>query len=130
MLDARCGDTDTVCLVAAQGKGPKLSYWSKAKFQRKHKALQGKYVFVYRACSHLEAKLIVKREAFSNAVRALAAQLRSADAIADARDERFGEGCHVAMARHDKFDVYCRYSNGYMADVTLPNGTCVVAWRR
>jgi len=129
-FDSKLGDTDTVAIVAKKGKGPKLSYWSKGEFQRKHRDLKGKYVFVYRACKHIDAKGVVKRARFEKYVRSLAVEFRKPDEIADRLDRRFGEGCHVARAKHDQFDVYCRFSNGYMADILLPDGEFVIAWRR
>merc|ERR1712087_776788 len=44
-FDNKLGDTDTVAIVARKGRGPKLSYWSKGEYQRKHRDLNGKYVF-------------------------------------------------------------------------------------
>lgn len=129
-FDKKFGDTDTVAIVADKGKGPKLSYWSKANYQRKDKNLSGKYVFVYRACKHIEAKCVIKKEKFEKFVRDLAMEYKKPHEIADRLDSKFGEGCHVARAKHDQFDVYCRYSNGYMSDILLPNGDFIVAWRR
>merc|ERR1712154_22023 len=121
-FDKIFGDTDTVAIVANKGKGPKLSYWSKANYQRKDKNLNGKYVFVYRACKHIEATNIIKKEKFEKIVHNLSMDYKKPHEIADRLDDKFGEGCHVARANHDRFDVYCRFSNGYMADVLLPNG--------
>jgi len=129
-FDDKFGDTDTVAIVATKGKGPKLSYWSKANYQRKSKNLLGKYVFVYRACKHIEAKMLWNKDKFEQTVKKLSMEYKKPHQIADALDSHFGEGCHVARAKHDQFDVYCRFSNGYMADVLLPNGEFVVAWRR
>ena len=129
--DLKCGDTDTVTIVADRGRGPNTAYWSKGDYNRVNKNCLGKYIMIYRACKHCDANIKVKQDIFESCVKGLCMDnLGHSQLIADKLDCIFGEGCHVSLASHDNFEVFCRYSDGYICEVELPSNDFVVAWRR
>merc|ERR1712228_758784 len=129
--DAKCGDTDTVTIVSDKGMGPNTAYWSKGDYNRVEKDCLGKYIMVYRACKHIESTVKVKQDIFESCVKGICMDnLGHSQLIADKLDCVFGEGCHVSLGSHDDYEVFCRYSDGYICEVELPSNDFVVAWRR
>lgn len=130
-FDEVIGDTDTVTIVADTKCGPNTAYWSKGDFNRVERDCLGKYIMVYRACKHIESAIKVKQDIFESCVKGLCMDnLGHSQLIADKLDCVFGEGCHVSLASHDDFEVFCRYSDGYICETQLPSNDFVVAWRR
>eukprot|EP01083_Nonionella_stella_P025821 71121_1 len=124
-------DTDTVTIVSDKGQGPNTAYWSKGDYNRVEKDCLGKYIMIYRACKHVQTTVKVNQDIFESCVKGLCMDnLGHSQLIADKLDAVFGEGCHVSLASHDDFEVFCRYSDGYICEVELPSGDFVVAWRR
>ena len=129
-FDAECGDTDTVAIVSEANHGPNTAYWSKGEYHRVEHDVAGKYIMVYRACKAVPAQVKVPTDIFESCVRGLCVDNVHSQLIADKLDALFGEGCHVSIASHDQFEVFCRYSDGYICESPLKGTDFVVAWRR
>lgn len=131
-------DTDTVCIITdTELAHPAVGAWAKGDFQRMEKNMNGKYLFIYRASKHEKQsvfktakpkpdKFKSKVEEYSNAF-----YNKKIEITAEALDKDFHGGCHIVRCSHNKFDVFCRFNDGFQVECKLPNKDIyIVAWRR
>eukprot|EP00484_Ammonia_sp_Unknown_P028628 CAMPEP_0197038080 /NCGR_PEP_ID=MMETSP1384-20130603/15111_1 /TAXON_ID=29189 /ORGANISM="Ammonia sp." /LENGTH=196 /DNA_ID=CAMNT_0042468473 /DNA_START=65 /DNA_END=652 /DNA_ORIENTATION=+ len=129
-------DTDTVCIITdTKLAHPAVGAWAKGDFQRMEKDMEGKYLFVYRASKHEQQSTfkshIPKPDKFKEKAQLYANQYYKdkIETTAEALDKEFAGGCHVVRCSHNKFDVYCRYTDGFQIEFKLPNKDIwCVAW--
>merc|ERR1739842_206583 len=82
-------------------------------------ANEGKFVLVYRAMPHCQAKVIVKEKCFKSVVKGLAIDNENVHDVMDQLNSLFGDGCHVVRCEKKFFDVYSRFSDKYECFIKL-----------
>ena len=136
--DKLYNDTDTVCIITDTERAhPAVAAWAKGAFQRMEKDMLGKYIYIYRATRHEKQSSFKTFKPNPDLYEKTAKEYgraymdKKVELTADELDKQFNGGNHIVRCSHNKFDVYCRFSDNMKCEFKLQKyDLWFVVWRR